>query len=66
MNNLEWKTMKALVTGCAGFIGSHLVNKLLERGYEVIGINCFSDYYQKIEKSKNSFMLHLLPFMEMQ
>jgi nucleoside-diphosphate-sugar epimerase len=29
--------MKALVTGCAGFIGSHLVDKLLEQEYEVIG-----------------------------
>ena len=37
--------MKCLVTGCAGFIGSHLVDKILEHGYEVIGIDCFTDYY---------------------
>ena len=45
--------MKALVTGCAGFIGSHLVDKLLERGHEVIGIDCFTDYYSMEIKKKN-------------
>jgi len=45
--------MKALVTGCAGFIGSHLVDKLLEQGYEVIGIDCFTDYYAKELKEAN-------------
>jgi len=42
--------MKTLVTGCAGFIGSHLVDKLLERGYEVMGIDCFTDYYPRETK----------------
>ena len=45
--------MKALVTGCAGFIGSHLVDKLLEHGYKVIGIDCFTDYYPMEIKKKN-------------
>jgi UDP-glucose 4-epimerase len=45
--------MKTLVTGCAGFIGSHLVDKLLEQGYEVIGIDCFTDYYPREIKEKN-------------
>ena len=45
--------MKAIVTGCAGFIGSHLVDKLLEQGYEVIGIDCFTDYYSKEIKEAN-------------
>ena len=45
--------MKALVTGCAGFIGSHLVDKLLGVGYEVIGIDCFTDYYPREIKERN-------------
>lgn len=45
--------MKSLVTGCAGFIGSHLVDNLLERGYKVIGIDCFTDYYSMEIKKKN-------------
>ncbi len=45
--------MKVLVTGCAGFIGSNLTDKLLSDGYEVIGIDCFTDYYPKRIKESN-------------
>ena len=36
---------RALVTGCAGFIGSHLTEALLAGGHEVVGLDCFSDNY---------------------
>ena len=45
--------MKALVTGCAGFIGSHLTDCLLADGYEVTGIDCFTDYYARSIKEDN-------------
>jgi UDP-glucuronate 4-epimerase len=37
--------MKVLVTGTAGFIGSHVAMKLLERGDEVVGLDNLNDYY---------------------
>lgn len=36
---------KVLITGTAGFIGFHLSNALLERGYEVVGLDNINDYY---------------------
>ena len=45
--------MKALVTGAAGFIGSHLTGALLDRGAEVVGIDCFTDYYPRPIKEAN-------------
>ncbi len=37
--------MKILITGTAGFIGFHLAKRLIERGDEVIGMDCINDYY---------------------
>jgi len=45
--------MKALITGAAGFIGSHLTAALLDRGAEVTGIDCFTDYYPRFIKEAN-------------
>lgn len=45
--------MRALVTGCAGFIGSHLSAALLDRGAEVVGLDAFTDYYPRPVKEAN-------------
>ena len=37
--------MKIMVTGAAGFIGSHVALALLERGHEVVGVDNHNDYY---------------------
>lgn len=45
--------MKALVTGAAGFIGSTLTERLLADGADVVGIDCFTDYYPRPIKESN-------------
>lgn len=46
--------MKILVTGAAGFIGSHSAKALLARGDSVYGIDNFNDYYEVAQKEKNA------------
>jgi nucleoside-diphosphate-sugar epimerase len=45
--------MRALVTGCAGFIGSHLAERLVGDGVEVLGVDCFTDFYARSIKEHN-------------
>jgi len=48
----------ALVTGCAGFIGSNLVDSLLADGAAVHGVDCFTDNYGRAEKLRNLDQAH--------
>ncbi|HEX6385690.1 MAG TPA: SDR family NAD(P)-dependent oxidoreductase [Anaerolineae bacterium] len=57
--------MKVLVTGAAGFIGSHLAQKLTERGDEVIGLDNFNDYYDPAKKRANEKRLSKYPNFRM-
>src|SRR5262245_38026417 len=45
--------MQCVVTGAAGFIGSHLCERLLADGHNVVGIDCFTDYYARSIKEQN-------------
>lgn len=45
--------MRVVVTGAAGFIGSHLSERLLAAGHSVVGIDCFADYYERAKKERN-------------
>jgi len=45
--------IRSVVTGVAGFIGSHLAERLIEEDHEVVGIDCFTDYYARSIKEDN-------------
>lgn len=50
--------MRALVTGAAGFVGSNLVDSLLESGDTVLGVDCFTPYYDPAAKRENLARAH--------
>jgi UDP-glucuronate 4-epimerase len=46
--------MRYAVTGAAGFIGSHLAEALTAAGHDVVGFDCFTDYYDLALKEENA------------
>jgi nucleoside-diphosphate-sugar epimerase len=52
--------MRFVVTGAAGFIGSHLAEALAAGGHAVVGVDCFSDYYDPALKEENARGLDVL------
>src|SRR5215210_9036606 len=44
---------RAVVTGCAGFIGSHLSERLVAEGWDVVGVDAFTPYYDRADKLDN-------------
>jgi UDP-glucuronate 4-epimerase len=54
--------MRYVVTGAAGFIGSHLAQALQEAGHDVTGVDCFTDYYDPAEKEENALGLDVRRF----
>jgi nucleoside-diphosphate-sugar epimerase len=57
--------MRAIVTGAAGFIGSHVAESLLSEGHHVLGIDTFSDSYAPSLKRENVGALIASPFFEL-
>lgn len=59
------RIQRVLVTGAAGFIGSHLAEALLEGGYDVVGVDAFTDSYPRWYKERNLLALRRDPRFEL-
>jgi len=53
---------RVLVTGAAGFIGSHVSEALIRRGYEVAGVDNFDPFYAREVKERNLAGLRAIPY----
>jgi nucleoside-diphosphate-sugar epimerase len=52
--------VRFVVTGAAGFIGSHLAEGLLAAGHDVLGVDSYTDYYERSRKERNAAALEVL------
>lgn len=53
VNEDEDRPSRVLVTGCAGFLGSQLAERLIDDGIDVVGVDCFTDFYPRPLKERN-------------
>jgi nucleoside-diphosphate-sugar epimerase len=52
---------RVLVSGCAGFLGSHVSERLVDAGHAVLGVDCFTSYYSRETKERNLERLRCEP-----
>jgi nucleoside-diphosphate-sugar epimerase len=52
--------MRYVVTGAAGFIGSHLAGELQRAGHDVLGVDSYTDYYERARKERNAAGIDVL------
>lgn len=64
MTNDLFQQEACLITGTAGFIGSHLAEALVARGYRVVGVDAFVDFYPRAMKEANLTRLRQIPIFQ--
>lgn len=64
MSRVSTEPSRVVVTGAAGFIGSHLCERLLADGHQVLGVDCFTDYYRRDLKEENLRVARAHPSFE--